>query len=103
MKKITPMVVHRVPLTKARTNLGQIVRRAHLNNECFILEKNGIPIAGIMDIDDMEDWLELQDPEMQKQIAEGYKEYRQGRTRPLDDFLSELCAGDDPEKVKTHS
>ena len=47
------------------------------------------PIAGIMDIDDMEDWLELQDPEMQKQIAEGYKEYRQGRTRPLDDFLFE--------------
>ena len=51
--------------------------------------KNGFPIAGIMDIDDMEDWLELQDPEMQKQIAEGYKEYRQGRTRPLDEFLSE--------------
>ncbi|MDE2829795.1 MAG: hypothetical protein OXN20_06735 [Gemmatimonadota bacterium] len=47
------------------------------------------PIAGIMDIDDMEDWLELQDSEMQKQIAEGYKEYRQGRTRSLDDFLSE--------------
>ena len=37
----------------------------------------------------MEDWLELQDPEMQKQIAEGYEEYRQGRTRPLDDFLNE--------------
>ena len=82
-------MVHRVPLTKARINLGQIARRAHFNNECFILEKNGIPIAGIMDIDDMEDWLELQDPEMQKQIAEGYKEYRQGRTRPLDDFLFE--------------
>ena len=87
MKKTTPMV-HRIPLTKARINLGQIVRRAHLNNECFILEKNGIPIAGIMDIDDMEDWLELQNSEMQKQIAEGYKEYRQGRTRPLDDFFN---------------
>ena len=47
-----------------------------------------------MDIDDMEDWLELQDPEMQEQIAEGYKEYRQGKTRPLDDFLTELHASD---------
>ncbi len=37
----------------------------------------------------MEDWLELQDPEMQKQIAEGYKEYRQGRMKSLDEFLSE--------------
>ena len=102
LKKTTPMV-HRVPLTEARTNLGQIVRRAHLNNECFILEKNGIPIAGIMDIDDMEDWLELQDPEMQEQIAEGYKEYRQGTSRPLDDFLTELHASDDTEKAKTQS
>ena len=63
--------------------------------------KKTTPIVSIMDIDDMEDWLEFQDPEMQKQIAEGYQEYRQGRTRPLDDFLTELHASDDPEKVKT--
>lgn len=85
-------MVHRIPLTKARVNLGQIARRAHLNNELFILEKNGIPIACIVDIDDLEDWLELQDPEMQEQIAEGYREYRQGKTKPLDDFLAELHA-----------
>ena len=91
MEKTTSMV-HRIPLTKARVNLGQIARRAHLNKECFILEKNGIPIAGIVDIDDLEDWLELQDPEMQEQIAEGDREYRQGKTKPLDDFLAELHA-----------
>ena len=91
MKK-TMSMVHRVPLTKARVNLGQIARRAHLNKEYFILEKNGIPIAGIVDIDDLEDWLELQDPEMQEQIAEGDQEYRQGKTKPLDDFLAELHA-----------
>ena len=51
--------------------------------------KKTTSIAGIMDIDDIEDWLEVQDPKMQKQIAEGYKEYRQGETRPLDEFLSE--------------
>ena len=85
-------MVHRIPLTKARVNLGQIARRAHLNKECFILKKNGIPIAGIVDIDDLEDWLELQDPEIQEQIADGYREYRQGKTKPLDDFLSELHA-----------
>ena len=94
MKK-TMSMVHRIPLTKARVNLGQIARRAHLNNECFILKKNGIPIAGIVDIDDLEDWLELQDPEMQEQISEGYREYRQGKTKPLDDFLAELHAAND--------
>ena len=55
--------------------------------------KKTTPIVSVMDIDDMEDWLELQDIEMQKQIAEGYEEYRQGRTRPLDDFLTELQVG----------
>jgi len=89
VKKTTP-VVHRVPLTKARINLGQIVRRAHLNKECFILEKDGIPVAGIMDVADMEDWLELQDPKVHKQIEEGYQEYRQGKARPARDFLTEL-------------
>ena len=82
--------VHRIPITKARINLGQVVRRVHLNKECFILEKDGIPVAGIIDVDDLEDWLELQDPEMQKQIEEGYKEYRQGKARPAREFLAEL-------------
>lgn len=99
LKKTTP-IVHRVPLTKARINLGQIVRRAHLNNECFILEKDGIPIAGIMDIDDMEDWLELQNPEIQKQIAKGHDEYQQGNTRSARDFLAELQQESAPRKKK---
>ena len=71
-------VVHHIPITKARTNLGQVVRRAHLNRECFILEKDGIPVAGLMNVDDMEDWLELQDPGMRQQIADGYAEHQRG-------------------------
>ena len=101
MKKTTP-TVHRIPLTKARINLGQIVRRAHLNKECFILEKDGIPIAGIMDVDDLEDWLELQDPKLQKQIEEGYEQYRQGKTRPARDFLAELRKEGVPQKKKSN-
>lgn len=89
IKKSKPMV-HRIPITQARINLGQVVRRAHLNKECFILEKDGIPVAGIMDVDDLEDWLELQDPKMQKQIEEGYREYREGKARPAREFLAEL-------------
>lgn len=81
-------MVHHIPITKARTNLGQVVRRAHINRECFILEKDGIPVAGIMNVDDMEDWLELQDPGMRKQIAEGNAEYRRGETTSLDEFLA---------------
>lgn len=86
--KASRRVVHRLPITKARINLGQVVRRAHLNHECFILEKDGIPVAGILSVDDMEDWLELQDPAMRQQIAEGHAEYQRGETTSLDDFLA---------------
>ena len=83
-------VVHHIPITKARINLGQVVRRAHLNRECFVLEKDGIPVAGIMNVDDMEDWLEQQDPSMNTQIAEGHAEYQKGDTTSLDAFITDV-------------
>jgi prevent-host-death family protein len=83
-------LVRHVPLTEARNNLGKVVRRANVNKEMFILEKGGIPVAALMNIDDLEDYLELQDPKMKKQIAEGYKEYLAGKARPVEELLAEL-------------
>ena len=85
-------VVHRIPLTKARINLGQVVRRVHVNREYFILEKDGIPVAGLMHVDDMEDYLELQDSELNDQIAKSNAEYRAGKARDVNEFLAELKA-----------
>ncbi len=85
----TPMV-HRLPITKARINLGQVVRRAHVNKEYFILEKDGIPVAGIMDADELEDYLELQDPKVRAQIRKSTQAYRAGKSRPAEEFLEEL-------------
>jgi antitoxin (DNA-binding transcriptional repressor) of toxin-antitoxin stability system len=47
--------VNRIPITEARINLGAVVKRVHLNGEYFILEKDGIPIVGIMGADELED------------------------------------------------
>ena len=49
MSKPSTAILSRMPMTKARINLGQLAKRAHLNNEYFILEKDGIPVIGIMD------------------------------------------------------
>lgn len=84
------VTVHRLPITQARINLGQVVRRARLKGEYFILEKDGIPVAGLMSADEFEDYLELRDPELRKQIREGYAEYQSGKTLPLDRVLSNL-------------
>ena len=85
-------VVNRLPLTKARVNLGQVVRRVHLNREFFILEKGGIPVAGLMHVDDVEDYLELQNPAAKEQIRRSYAEYQSGKSRDASDFLAELKA-----------
>jgi hypothetical protein len=83
-------VVHRIPLTRARINLGQVVRRAHVNREYFILEKDGIPVAGIMHVDDLEAYLELRDPSLKRQIGKSTAEYRRGKAREASKFLAEL-------------
>jgi len=90
LRGIMKSVVHRIPLTRARINLGQVVRRARVNREYFILEKDGIPVAGIMNVDDLEDYLELLDPGVKKQIEKSSAEYRRGEAREAGKFLAEL-------------
>ena len=92
--------VNRIAITKARTNLGDVAQRAHLNGEYFILEKDGIPIAGIMDADELEDYLELQNPQVKKDIAEGYKAYTEGKGRDAWEVLAELKPGKKGKLVK---
>ena len=90
MRKPASLVVSRIPITKARINLGQLAKRAHLNNEYFILEKDGIPVVGIMDADELEDYLELQNPTVKEFIAESHKDYIAGHTRPAEELFAEL-------------
>ena len=94
-KKATssPPIVHHLPITQARINLGAVVKRVHLNKEYIILEKDGIPIAGLMDIDEFEDYLELQDPKVQTHIRTSNEEYRAGKSRPASELLTELQTG----------
>jgi len=92
LRKLSTAMVNRIPITKARINLGQLAKRAHLNNEYFILEKDGIPVIGIMDADEMEDYLELRNPKVKAQIRQSNNDVRAGRTRPAEELLYELAA-----------
>jgi len=82
--------VHRLPLTQARRHLGEVVKKAYFDRDYFILEKDGIPVAGIMNVDELEDYLELQDGDIQRQIEEGYEAYRRGEVRDAREFAAEL-------------
>ena len=89
----SPLMVQRLPITQARINLGALVKRVHLNKEYVILEKDGIPIAGVMDIQEFEDYLELRDPKVREDIRKSYQEYKAGKGRPIEEFLAELRTG----------
>ncbi|MBU1046794.1 type II toxin-antitoxin system Phd/YefM family antitoxin [Patescibacteria group bacterium] len=48
-------MVTTMPITKARINLGSVVKRVSLNKERIILEKDGFPVAAIVNLDMLED------------------------------------------------
>jgi len=83
-------MVHRLPITKARINLGAVVKRAHLSGEYFILEKDCIPVAGIMSADELEDYLEIQNPTVRRAIAESNADIKAGRIKPAEALLPEF-------------
>jgi len=88
-----PSMVRTIPITQARINLGALVKRVHLTKEYVILEKDGVPIAGVMDIDEFEDYLELRDPKVRAHIQKSFEEYRAGKGRPAEELLREIRAG----------
>jgi PHD/YefM family antitoxin component YafN of YafNO toxin-antitoxin module len=99
----TKTSVRRVPLTIARINLGALVKRVHLNKEYVILEKDGIPVAGLMDADELEDYLELSDPKVREHIRKSNEEYRAGKSRPIEEFFAERAARKAQHKTRRRS
>ena len=55
------------------------------------VEKDGIPVIGIMDADEMEDYLELRDPKVKAQIRQSNRDVRAGRTTSAEALLEELA------------
>jgi prevent-host-death family protein len=90
--------VTRVSLTKARADLGALVERVAAGNECVIIEKGGLSVAALIAIDELEDYLELNDPEVRAAIAEGRQEHLAGKSRPAEELLRELEAEAERER-----
>jgi hypothetical protein len=86
--KQAAVMVNRLPISQARVNLGQVAKRAHVGGEYFILEKDGIPVIGIMDAVEMEDYLELRDRNVIQQIEQSNADIKAGRVRPAASLLS---------------
>ncbi len=78
-------MVQRVSLAKVRSNLDLVLRSIKARKHYVLLEER-VPVAALMDPDELEDYLDTRDPKMQRQIAKGYEEYLGGKTRPAREF-----------------
>ncbi len=83
-------MVTTIPITKARVNLGSIVKRVALKRERFILEKDGYPVALITNIDDFEDMLEAHDSKIEQELARSQKDMKAGRVSSAREVLRKL-------------
>lgn len=70
-----------IPITKARVNLGSFIKRVRINKETFILEKDGFPVAGLIDVDLLEDLLELQSKLANEQLNQSKLEADSGELK----------------------
>ena len=82
--------VLRMPMTRARINLGSLVRGVNVDGDVVVLEKDGIPVAGLVDIDALEDYLETADPNLLRRIRASMRAHRAGRTRAVRELLDDL-------------
>lgn len=82
-------MVKTLSLEKAKTELPSIVEKLQ-SGDFVVIQKNGRPVAGIVDVNDMEDFVELQNPLIKKQIAKGHTEFKAGKTMSASLFLKSL-------------
>jgi PHD/YefM family antitoxin component YafN of YafNO toxin-antitoxin module len=87
--KTKAIKVRRLSMADARASLSKIAKHAHVNGEYFFVGGNGAPMIGIMDAEEMEDYLELRDPAVQARIEKSNEDIRAGRTRPASQLLEE--------------
>lgn len=83
-------MIRHLPLTKFRTQLGNVIRRIHRDKEYVVLERDGMPVAAVMDIDEFEDYLELADPVVQREIEHSRKDIEAGRLVDAEELSKEL-------------
>jgi len=96
VKKNSKRVIERIPITEARRNLGSLARRIRTGKGYAILEKDGIPVLGLMDADELEDYLELRDAKVQRAIRASNDDIDAGRIRPVGEVLSHLRSAPKP-------
>lgn len=64
-----------MPITKARINLGAVVKDVNINKNPVILNRDGYPVAAIIDIERLEDSLDSNELMQEKKAKNKFVEW----------------------------
>jgi len=53
--------VEQIPISKARAMISRLVNRVHGDKERIVLEKSGMPVAALIDIEEFKQFLAFQE------------------------------------------
>jgi prevent-host-death family protein len=64
-----------MPITKARINLGAVVKQVSLKKEPIVLNRDGYPVAAIIDIEKLEDLMDAKELIAEKNAKNDFVEW----------------------------
>jgi prevent-host-death family protein len=64
-----------MPITKARINLGAVVKQVSLKKEPIVLNRDGYPVAAIIDIEKLEDLMDTKELIAEKNAKNDFVEW----------------------------
>lgn len=64
-----------MPITKARINLGAVVKNISLNKQPVVLNRDGYPVAAIIDIEKLEDLYDTDELMQEKSANNEFMEW----------------------------
>ena len=78
------------PSPKRADTLARWFAASIVKGNTSFLKRTAFPVAAIIDPDELDDYLDLQDPNIRRLMDDGEAEHRAGRSRPATDLLAEL-------------
>jgi prevent-host-death family protein len=78
-----------VPAYIARTQLGALLKQVREKKARFVITKSGKPTAVLLGAEDFDDMIEELDPEFQRSLKVAARQYREGKSITLKEYLKE--------------
>lgn len=80
--------------SQTRANIYNILDQVKNNLAQFIISHKGVPTAALIPLEELESWQEtleiMSDQKLMKQIKQGEKDIKLGKTIPMDKVIKEL-------------